>query len=128
VAGRRAGRAAAAGKLAWLNTEFTLSAPFNLWMGIIGGTVMVLSTHGAEQLIVQRVLACSTVCRRPEGTRLQRRADLPALPGFPAGRRDALGVLPGRTLSKSPLPESRPGIKSNDFIFPIFMVTEVPHC
>src|SRR5258708_9762513 len=26
-----------------------------------------------------------------------------------------------------PLPESRPGIKANDFIFPIFMVSEVPH-
>src|SRR5204863_6311821 len=26
-----------------------------------------------------------------------------------------------------PLPEARPGIKSNDFIFPIFMMTEVPH-
>jgi hypothetical protein len=47
-----------AGKTEWLNTKFTFSAPFNIWMGIIGGTVMVLSTHGAEQLIVQRVLAC----------------------------------------------------------------------
>jgi Na+/proline symporter len=26
-----------------------------------------------------------------------------------------------------PLPETRPGIKANDFIFPIFMLTEVPH-
>jgi Na+/proline symporter len=26
-----------------------------------------------------------------------------------------------------PLPESRPGIKANDFIFPIFIMTEVPH-
>src|SRR6266404_5464924 len=26
-----------------------------------------------------------------------------------------------------PLPEPRPGIKANDFIFPIFMMTEVPH-
>ena len=26
-----------------------------------------------------------------------------------------------------PLPEGRPGIKSVDFIFPIFMLTEVPH-
>src|SRR6185436_15841382 len=26
-----------------------------------------------------------------------------------------------------PLPEPRPGIKANDFIFPIFMITEVPH-
>jgi Na+/proline symporter len=26
-----------------------------------------------------------------------------------------------------PLPESRPGIKANDFIYPIFMMTAVPH-
>ena len=26
-----------------------------------------------------------------------------------------------------PLPEASPGIKANDFIFPIFMMTEVPH-
>src|SRR5262249_31858146 len=59
-----------AGKLHWLNLtpppgvswpRFLLGAPFNLWMGLIGGTVMVLSSHGAEQLIVQRVLACHNV-------------------------------------------------------------------
>ncbi len=54
-------KASEAGKLVWLNTNFTFSAPFNIWMGVIGGTVMVLSTHGAEQLIVQRVLACKNV-------------------------------------------------------------------
>jgi Na+/proline symporter len=26
-----------------------------------------------------------------------------------------------------PLPEARPGIKANDFVYPIFMLTEVPH-
>src|SRR5438128_3740693 len=52
-------QAAAAGKLHWLNmappagtslVKFLLSAPFNIWMGIVGGTVMVMSSHGAEQL------------------------------------------------------------------------------
>src|ERR1051326_1851777 len=63
-------QAAEAGKLHWLNVSpppgvswaaFLLGAPFNLWMGLIGGTVMVMSSHGAEQLIVQRVLACKNV-------------------------------------------------------------------
>src|SRR5207253_2050677 len=31
-------QAGAAGKLAWLNTDFTFSAPINIWMGVIGGT------------------------------------------------------------------------------------------
>src|SRR5260370_30655311 len=26
-----------------------------------------------------------------------------------------------------PIPETRPGIKANDFIYPIFMLTAVPH-
>src|SRR5665213_2751750 len=57
--------AAAAGKLHWLNTSVTAKtlweSPINIWMGVIGGTFMVMSSHGAEQLIVQRVLACKTV-------------------------------------------------------------------
>src|SRR4051794_221879 len=48
--------ARAGGKLAWFNPAFSLGPPYNIWMGIIGGTVMVMSSHGAEQLIVQRVL------------------------------------------------------------------------
>src|SRR5205823_1498775 len=63
-------QAVQAGKLHWLNVvpppgtswpRFLLGAPFNIWMGVIGGTVLVMSSHGAEQLIVQRVLACKTV-------------------------------------------------------------------
>src|ERR1044071_7234973 len=54
-------KAAEAGKLHWLNTAFSLGAPVNIWMGVIGGTVLVMSSHGAEQLIVQRVLACKNV-------------------------------------------------------------------
>src|SRR5947209_15021234 len=63
-------RAAAAGKLHWLNAlpppgvswwKFLLGPPYNIWMGVIGGTVLVMSSHGAEQLIVQRVLACKSV-------------------------------------------------------------------
>src|SRR3954452_7462973 len=64
-----------AGKLHWLNwappagqahsfgqvAKWVLEEPMNIWMGIIGGTVMVMSSHGAEQLIVQRVLACKNV-------------------------------------------------------------------
>src|SRR5213079_2230093 len=37
-------QAAAAAKLTWFNPNFTFAAPFNIWMGVIGGTVLVLST------------------------------------------------------------------------------------
>jgi SSS family transporter len=119
-------QAAAAGKLAWFNSAFTFSAPFNIWMGVIGGTVMVLSTHGAEQLIVQRVLACGTVA---DG---RKALSLSAVLIFPLF---LIFLLVGVMLwvfyqthpFQIPLPEGRPGIKSFDFIFPIFMITEVPH-
>jgi SSS family transporter len=121
-------KAAAAGKTEWLNTRFTFSAPFNIWMGLIGATVMVMSTHGAEQLIVQRVLACGNVS---EG---RKALCLSAVLVFPLFLIFLLvGVMlwvyykgTGHPL-QIPLPDARPGIKSNDFIFPIFMVTEVPH-
>src|SRR5262245_6538177 len=118
--------AAQAGKLHWLNTAFTFSAPFNIWMGVIGGTVLVMSTHGAEQLIVQRVLACRNVA---DGRKALLLSAVVILPLF------LIFLLVGALLwvfyqshpFGIPLPETRPGIKANDFIFPIFMLTEVPH-
>jgi Na+/proline symporter len=95
-------------------------------MGIIGGTVMVMSSHGAEQLIVQRVLACSNV---RDGRRALVLSAVVIFPLF------LIFLLTGAMLWVFyqhhpfiiPLPENRPGIKGNDFIFPIFMLTEVPH-
>jgi len=130
-------QAGAVGKLHWLNVTpppgvgwagFLLGAPYNLWMGIIGGTVLVLSTHGAEQLIVQRVLACKSVV---DGRKALILSAVVVFPLF------LIFLLTGVMLwvfyqnhpFRIPLPEPRPGsgIVQNDFIFPIFMVTEVPH-
>lgn len=130
-------QAARAGKLHWLNMlpppgvpirDFLLGSPFNLWMGLIGGTVQVLSSHGAEQLIVQRVLACKSVA---EGRKALVLSAVLVFPLF------LIFLLVGAMLwvfyqvhpFQIPLPEPRlgSGLKSNDFVFPIFMVSEVPH-
>ena len=130
-------KASAGGKLHWLNagpapgvslSRFLLGAPFNLWMGLIGGTVMVMSSHGAEQLIVQRVLACKSV---GDGRRALVLSAVIILPLF------VIFLLVGAMLwafyeghpFQIPLPEPRPGsgVKATDFVFPIFMMTEVPH-
>src|SRR5258706_1310104 len=130
-------QAAQAGKLHWLNvlpppgtswSRFLLGPPFNIWMGVIGGTVLVMSSHGAEQLIVQRVLACKTVA---DGRKALVLSAVVIFPLF------LIFLLVGAMLwvfyqghpFKIPLPEPRSGsgIKANDFIFPIFMMTEVPH-
>jgi SSS family transporter len=127
--------ASEAGKLHWLNVtpppgvswaKFLLGAPFNIWMGVIGGTFLVMSSHGAEQLIVQRVLACKTVA---DGRKALVLSAVVIFPLF------LIFLLVGAMLwafyqahpFKIPLPESSPGIQQRDFVFPIFMVTEVPH-
>ncbi len=115
-----------AGKFHWLNTDFSLAAPFNIWMGVIGGTVMTMSTHGAEQLIVQRVLSCKNV---GDGRRALTLSAIIILPLFLTFL--LVGVMlwvyyqhfqPGL-----PIPEKGPGLKATDFIYPIFIVTAVPH-
>ena len=130
-------KAAAGGKLHWLNatpgvgvslSKFLLDAPFNIWMGVIGGTVMVMSSHGAEQLIVQRVLACKSVA---DGRKALVLSAVIIFPLF------LIFLLVGVMLwvfyqghpFQIPLPEPRPGsgVKATDFVFPIFMMSETPH-
>jgi SSS family solute:Na+ symporter len=127
--------AADAGKLHWLNAlppagvswaAFLFGPPFNIWMGVIGGTVMVMSSHGAEQLIVQRVLACKNVADGRKALALSAVVIFPLFLIF-LFVGVMLWVFYQSHPFKVPLPEPRPGIKANDFIFPIFMVTEVPH-
>jgi len=85
-----------------------------------------MSSHGAEQLIVQRVLACKSVRDGRKALALSAVLIFPLFLSF---------LLVGAMLwvyyqghpFRLPLPEPRPGIKANDFIFPIFIMTEVPH-
>src|SRR6185369_571046 len=130
-------QAAAAGKLHWLNVapgpgnslvKFFLGQPFNLWMGVIGGTVLGLSTHGAEQLIVQRVLACKSVADGRKALLLSAVVIFPLFLIFLCVGTMLWAFYQGHAF-QIPLPEPRlgSGIKANDFIFPIFMMTEVPH-
>ena len=119
-------QAAEAGKLHWLETAFTISTPMNIWMGVIGGTFMVLSSHGADQLIVQRVLACGTVS---EGRKALTLSAVLIFPLF------LIFLLVGVVLwvyyqthpIPIPIPEVQPGMAANDYIYPIFMITGVPH-
>jgi len=131
-----------AGKLHWLTTHFDVlkeqgvlaflkaicGGGFNIWMGIIGGTVMVMSSHGAEQLIVQRVLVCKDV---RDGRKALILSAVFIFPLF------LIFLLAGAMLwvyyqshpFKIPLPDQLggAGMKKNDFVFPIFMITETPH-
>ena len=128
-----------AGKLHWLNVfpaspgpitfskaiHFLLEDPINLWMGIVGGTVMVMSSHGAEQLIVQRVLACKTVADGRKALALSAVVIFPLFLIFLL-----IGAMLWVFYQKYPMqidiPQPRPGIQKFDYIYPIFMLTAVP--
>ncbi|HZM04043.1 MAG TPA: hypothetical protein VFC44_13615 [Candidatus Saccharimonadales bacterium] len=124
--------ASAGGKLHWFNARVDAVSlwqdPINIWMGVIGGTVMVMSSHGAEQLIVQRVLSCKTVTDGRKALVLSAVVILPLFLIFLL-----VGVMLWVYYQKFPLaiplPEVRAGsgIKANDFIYPIFILTGVPH-
>jgi SSS family transporter len=127
-----------AGKLHWLNLapstgvswiKFLLGPPFNLWMGLIGGTVIVLSSHGAEQLIVQRVLACKNVADGRKALVLSAIFIFPLFLIFLTAGAMLWVFYHGQNPHplQIPLPTSRPGSPANDFVLPIFMMTEVPH-
>ncbi len=49
--------AAAGGKLRVFDFTFNLTRPYTFWSGILGGTFLTMASHGADQSIVQRLLA-----------------------------------------------------------------------
>jgi SSS family transporter len=51
------GRAGDAGKLTAIDFSFDLSKPHTVWAGLIGGGFLSMASHGADQLIVQRLLS-----------------------------------------------------------------------
>ena len=50
-------RAGAAGKLTVLDWSFSLTKPHTVWAGLLGGGTLAMASHGADQLIVQRLLS-----------------------------------------------------------------------
>jgi SSS family transporter len=54
-------RAGAAGKLRVLDASFDVSRPHTIWAGVLGGAFLSMASHGADQLIVQRLLAASSL-------------------------------------------------------------------
>ncbi len=53
--------AEAAGKLDAIDLTWDPSASYTFWAGLIGGCVFSMASHGTDQLIVQRLLACRSL-------------------------------------------------------------------
>ncbi|HEX5218139.1 MAG TPA: sodium:solute symporter [Verrucomicrobiae bacterium] len=117
--------AAEGGKLHWLNTGFSLAKPYNIWMGLIGATVFVMSSHGADQLIVQRVLTCRNVTEGRKALLLSAVVILPLFLVF-LFVGSLLWVYYQHHGFAIPLPETKAGFSKNDYVFPIFILSAVP--
>lgn len=55
------GAAGDAGKLEVLRLGWDISQPYTLWAGIFGGAFLSMASHGADQMIVQRLLTCRSL-------------------------------------------------------------------
>ena len=117
--------ARAVGKLEWLNTDFTPWAPFNIWMGLFGATLFVLFTHGIDQLVAQRVLACRNIADGRKALVFSAVTIIPMMLLFLI-----VGVLLWAHYQHTPMPIEIPknafGKKQTDYAFPIFMLAEAP--
>jgi SSS family solute:Na+ symporter len=54
-------RAGDAGKLSLIDPALVFNRPHTLWAGLIGGAFLSMASHGADQLIVQRILGGRTL-------------------------------------------------------------------
>jgi len=117
--------ARAADKLEWLNTKLSLAAPYNLGMSILGAGIFVLFTHGVDQLVAQRVLACRTIADGRKALTFCAIVILPMMLLFLM-----VGVLLWVLYQQTPIPIDIPensfGKKQTDFVFPIFMLAQAP--
>jgi SSS family transporter len=112
-------QAAAANKLQVFSFSWDFTIPFTFWAGVFGGTCLTMATHGADQLIVQRLLACRN---QRDGRKALLFSGVVVLFQF------ALFLLIGIMLFSYykfyPLTVK---LASNDEIFPTFIVTRLPH-
>lgn len=112
--------ASEAGKTHWLNWKWGWNMPFNIWMGVIGAMVQVLSSHGADQLIVQRVLTCRNM---NDGRKALILSGILIFPLFLIFL--LCGIFLWMFYQQNSLQQALPDGKV-DYIFPLFILSEMP--
>jgi len=107
-----------AGRLAWFDTNWDLTKIDTLWAGLIGGAILSFSTHGVDQMMVQRYLSARN---RSSASRAL------ALSGLVVWAQFVLFLVLGVALyvyygQQTPVPEFAKG----DRILPTFLVDHMP--
>jgi SSS family transporter len=109
--------AAAAGKFHMFNFALNLTTTYTFWAGLLGGTFLTMASHGTDQLMVQRLLAArnlreSRLALLSSGVVIFVQFTLFLLIGV--GLYVFYGQHPGTIF------------RTNDYIFPMFIVKEMP--
>ena len=114
-----AAQAASANKFQMFSFVWDFSVPFTFWAGVLGGTCLTMASHGTDQLLVQRLLTCR---HQRDSQKALVFSGLVVLFQF------ALFLLIGIMLFAyyRTFP-STIKLASNDEIFPLFIVTRLPH-
>jgi SSS family transporter len=106
-----------AGKLHMFNFAFNLTQSYTFWAGVLGGTFLTMASHGTDQLMVQRMLAArslkeSRLALLSSGVVIFVQFTLFLLIGV--GLWVFYGMRPGTSF------------RTNDYIFPTFIVHQMP--
>ena len=119
LSGALAANAAAGQPVRFLVLDLDLARPYTLWAGVLGGAFLSMASHGADQLIVQRLLAC-------RGLKDARRALIGS--GFVVLFQMALFTSIGIGLFAcfGGRPIGPGGFRSPDEVFPTFIVRHLP--
>lgn len=108
-------KAGAAGKLQVLDFYTGFDRPHTVWAGLIGGGFLAMASHGADQLIVQRLLSSRSL-------KEAQRAIIGS--GFAVFAQMTLFLMVGMGLWV--LYEGRP-FAAADQIFPSYIIERMPH-
>jgi len=109
--------AGSAGKFHMFNFALNLTTTYTFWAGVIGGTFLTMASHGTDQLMVQRLLAARSL-------RESRAALLSS--GVVIFLQFALFLLIGAGLYVFYQQHAGTTFRTNDYIFPTFIVREMP--
>jgi SSS family transporter len=108
-----------AGKFQVIDTTPTLSQPYVLWAGVIGGAFFSMASHGADQIMVQRYLCARSVGQARAALIL---SGLIVLVQFSLFLFVGIGLYALHASGGLPL---EPGTR-NDEVFGVFIVRDLP--
>jgi solute:Na+ symporter, SSS family len=101
-----------------------LSKPYTLWAGLLGGSFLTMASHGADQLIVQRLLTCRGL---PQARRALIGSGVVVILQFALFLTIGVGLskfFAGRPIDPSGLDAG--AFRTSDEIFPAFIVKHLP--